>query len=188
MRTNLLSLRSAAIGAVIAVSAAGGVAAWAHDGAKSASTAGYEQEDHHAGHHRHGAGGGFGGGLFMGSPERTDRAVDRLLSGLNATDAQTAQIKQIATAAATDLKAQREAGRGVHERQSQIFGAPVVDAAAAEQLRQQQLSQHDQASRRSLRAMLDVAAVLSPEQRATLAQRAAERAAQPHAHKPRHAD
>lgn len=155
-----------ALGAVIALSATLGVAAWAHESAHGA---------HRGTHAGMGGPGGFGPGLFAGSTERIERAVDHLLDGINATDAQRTQIKQIAAATATDLKAQREAGRSLHERSVQLFTAPVVDANAAEQLRQQMLAQHDQASRRTLQAMLDVSRVLSPEQRATLAQRMADR-------------
>ena len=59
----------------------------------------------------------------------------------------------------------------------QIFAAPTVDAAAAESLRQQMLAQHDQASKRMLQAMLDVSKVLTPEQRAKMAERAKQRQA-----------
>ena len=127
------------------------------------------------GNHGHGAGPGMM--MFGGSPEHVGRGVDRMLDGLGATDAQRAQIKQIAVAAATDLKAQREAGRALHEKGMQIFAAPTVDAAAAESLRQQMLAQHDQASKRMLQAMLDVSMVLTPEQRAKMAERAKQRQA-----------
>ena len=123
------------------------------------------------GHAGMGGAGPMGPGLFGGSPERVERGVDRMLDRVKATDAQRAQVKQIALAAATDLKAQREAGRGLFERNKQLFTAPVVDANAAEQLRQQMLAQHDQSSRRVLQAMIEISRVLSPEQRATLAQR-----------------
>ena len=109
--------------------------------------------------------------MFRGSPAHIDRAVDRMLDGLNATDAQRSQIKQIATAAAADLKAQHDAARGLHERALQIYTAANVDANAAEALRQQMLAQHDQASRRIQQAMLDVSRVLTPDQRAKIAER-----------------
>jgi periplasmic protein CpxP/Spy len=109
--------------------------------------------------------------LFGGSPEHIGRAVDHLLDGLNATDAQRSQIKQIATAAGTDLKTQRDAGRALRERALQVFTAPNVDANAAEALRQQMQAQQDQTSRRVLQAMLDVSRVLSPEQRTQIGQR-----------------
>jgi Spy/CpxP family protein refolding chaperone len=125
----------------------------------------------------HGHGDGPGMMMFGGSPEHIGRGVDRMLDGLGATDAQRAQIKQIAMAAATDLKAQHETGRALHEKGMQIFAAPTVDAAAAESLRQQMLAQHDQASKRVLQAMLDVSKVLSPEQRAKMAERMKQRRA-----------
>jgi len=129
----------------------------------------------------HGMGGGHegmgGGMMFGGSPEHMGRMIDHMLDGLNASDAQRSQIKQIAAGAAADLKAQREAGRGLHQRAMQAFTAPTVDAAAVEQVRQQMLQQHDQMSRRMTQAMLDVARVLTPEQRARLGERMRDRQA-----------
>ena len=129
----------------------------------------------------HGGHRGMGPGMmFGGSPERMDRMVDRMLDGLSATDAQRSQIQQIARKAAADLKAQREAARGLHERGLQIFTAPSVDPAAAEALRQQMLAQHDQASRTMMQAMLDIGQVLTPEQRAKIGERMKARAAKMH--------
>jgi protein CpxP len=126
----------------------------------------------------HGRGGDMGGGMmFRGSPERMGRMIDHMLDGLNASDAQRSQIKQIAAAAAADLKAQGQAGRGLRQRSMQAFMAPNVDAAAVEQVRQQMLQQHDQMSRRVTQAMLDVARVLTPEQRARLGERMRDRQA-----------
>jgi Spy/CpxP family protein refolding chaperone len=116
-----------------------------------------------------------GGG--KGGPEGMGRRLDRMLDGLNATDAQRAQIRQIAQAAAADMRAQREASRGLRERAMQVFTAPTVDAAAAESLRQQMMAQRDQASRRMTQAMVDIARVLTPEQRAKIGERMKERQA-----------
>lgn len=114
---------------------------------------------------------GFGGpGLFA------PRAVDHMLDGLNASDTQRSQIKQIVQAAASDLRAQHDAAQGLRDKAMQIFAAPNVDAGAAESVRQQMLQQHDQASRRMLQAMLDVSKVLTPEQRAKLGERMKQRA------------
>ena len=114
---------------------------------------------------------GRGHGMMMG------RMGDHMLDGLNATDAQRTQIKQIMQAARDDLKTQREAGRALRERGMQIFAAPTVDAAQAESVRQQMVAQHDASSRRMLQAMLDASRVLTPEQRAKLAERMKERSA-----------
>ena len=159
-----------ALGGLVAATAVLSAAVWAHDGAGARGGQG-AAHGHHAAMH---GPAGFGPWMFFGSPERVERGVDRLLDGLAATDAQRTQIKQIATAAAADLKTQREAGRVLHERSAQVFTAPVIDANAAEQLRQQMLAQHDQVSRRTLQAVLDVSQVLTPEQRAKLGERMAE--------------
>ncbi len=140
------------LSAFIAVSATVALSAWAQP---------------HGGHGMGMFGGGHG---MMGG-----RGVDHMLDGLNATDAQRSQIKQIAQAAAADMKAQREAGRALRERAMQIFAAPNVDAAAAESVRAQMQQQHDQASKRMLQAMLDASKVLTPEQRAKLAERMKQR-------------
>lgn len=124
-----------------------------------------------------GAAPGPGMMMFGGSPEHIGRGIDHMLDGLGVTDAQRAQIKQIAVAAANDLKAQREAGRALHEQGMQLFAAPAVDAAAAESLRQQMQAQHDQASKRMLQAMLDASKVLTPEQRAKMVDRMKQRGA-----------
>ena len=119
---------------------------------------------------------GHGGGMmFGGSPERVARGVDHLLDGLNATDAQRTQIKQIAQAAAADLAAQRQSTRALRDKGRDIFAAPVVDVAAAESVRQQLVVKHDESSRRTLQAMLDVSRVLAPEQRAKMAERMKQR-------------
>jgi Spy/CpxP family protein refolding chaperone len=132
---------------------------------------------HHGRMHHQGMGGDFGGGMFRGSPEHVGRMVDHMLDGLNATDAQRSQIKQIAAAAAADMRSQAEAGRALHMRAMQAFTAPNLDPAAVEQLRQQMLQQHDQMSRRMTQAMLDAARVLTPEQRARLGERMRDRQA-----------
>ena len=137
--------------------------------AVSAQAQGHPGGGHHGGH------GGHAMMMFGGSPAQVGRAVDRMLDGLKATPAQRDQIKQIAIAAATDLKVQRDAGRELREKGMQVFAAPSVDAGAAEALRQQMSAQHDQASKRMLQAILDVAQVLTPEQRATLGARMKER-------------
>jgi Spy/CpxP family protein refolding chaperone len=123
----------------------------------------------------HGPGPRGGMPMFGAMSGQMGRGIDRMLDGLGVTDAQRSQIKQITTSAAADIRAQREAGRALHEKGMQLFAAPTVDASAAESLRQQMLAQHDQSSRRMLQAMLDVSKVLTPEQRAKMAQRAKER-------------
>ncbi len=117
--------------------------------------------------------GGFGAGAgpMMGHPAHADRLLERI----GASAEQRTQIRQIMQAAQTDMKAQREAGRALHEQTRQLFTQPTVDARAAETLRQQMLAQHDQASKRMMQAMLDVSRVLTPEQRQQIAERMGQR-------------
>ena len=134
-------------------------------------------------HAQEGGGGGHmapppgGMMLFNGPPEHIARLVDHMLDGLGATDAQRAQIKQIAQAAGVDLKAQRDAGRSLRDKGMQAFAAPTIDAAAAESVRQQIVAQQDQASKRVLAALLDIGKVLTPEQRARIGDRMKQRQA-----------
>ena len=116
--------------------------------------------------------------MFGGTPEHVARMVDHMLNGLSATDAQRAQIKQIAMAAAVDIKTQRDSARSLREKGMQIFTAPTVDAGAAEAVRQQMSAQLDMTSKRYLQAMLDVSNVLTPEQRARIGERMKQRQAQ----------
>jgi periplasmic protein CpxP/Spy len=119
-----------------------------------------------------------GGGMMMGgSPEHMGRMIDHMLDGVDATEAQRSQIRQIVQGAAADLKTQREAARGLRQRGLEVFTQPNVDANAAESVRQQMLVQHDQMSRRTMQAMLEISRVLTPEQKAKIADRIKQRAA-----------
>lgn len=154
-RPAVRAVRTVLLAMLLAISASVAVSAWAQPG----------------GH-------GRGVMVFGASPERMARGIDHMLDGLNASDAQRNQIKQIAQAAAADMKAQREAGRALRDKAAQIFAASTVDAAAAEAVRQQMLVQHDQGSRRMMQAMLEASQVLTPEQRAKLGERMKQRNAQ----------
>src|SRR5262245_38355910 len=111
------------------------------------------------GHHE------FGGG----------RMLERMLDSVNASADQRSRIHDIMKSAMTDVRAQREASRGLREQALNLFAQPTVDARAVESLRQQMLQQHDQSSRRWMQAMLDASAVLNPDQRAQLADRMKQR-------------
>jgi Spy/CpxP family protein refolding chaperone len=123
--------------------------------------------------HRHagpmdGPMGGLPGGLMVGP------RAERMLEAVGASAEQRAQIRQIMDAARADLQAQRESGRALRDQMRQLFTQPTVDANAAEALRQQQMARQDAVSRRMMQAMLEASRVLSPEQRAKLADMAAQ--------------
>lgn len=151
----------------------------------------------------HGGHGGYGGhGMGMGMMDHGgpgmghhgkqgkhgkgmvgERGMSRMLDMVGASPEQRAKIKAISDTARADMRAQREAGSTLREQSRAIFAQPTIDANAAEALRQQQLAHHDQASRRMLQMKLDIAAVLTPEQRKTMADRMAQRGAMMERHR-----
>jgi len=115
----------------------------------------------------HGGHGGYGahagqGGMFEGM-------MTRMLDRVNATPQQRTQIQQIMQTQATEMRAQREAGRALRQEAITLFAQPTVDAAAVEAQRQKQLAMHDAASKRMTTAMLEISRVLTPEQRKQMA-------------------
>jgi protein CpxP len=115
-----------------------------------------------------------GGTGMMGMPMH-GQMVERMLDSVNATPEQRTQIKQITERAAAERKAQFESGRALREQGMALFTQPVVDANAAEALRQKMLQQHDQTSRTMMQTMLEISRVLSPEQRKQLSEQMAKR-------------
>lgn len=113
---------------------------------------------HKAAHHPHGG----PGGMMMMS--------EHMLDTVGASAEQKTRVRDILKTAQDEQRQQREAGQALHQQMMQLLTAPKIDAAAAEALRQQQQVRHDAASKRMLLAMLDVQAVLTPEQRAKLAE------------------
>lgn len=144
----------------------------------AAPDAGQGRHDDVRSHHVAMHGGGMHGGMgwrLGADPARVDRMVDRMLHGLDVTDDQAARIRGIARAAAQDLQGQREAHRSLHQQARQVWTQPTVDANAVEALRQQRMALMDQRSRRMSQAMLEISRVLTPEQRARLAERMEQR-------------
>lgn len=121
----------------------------------------------------HGGRGGPGGpGMMMGGGH-----IEHMLESADATEAQRAQIKKIMEAARADLKTQHESGRKLHEQGLTLLAAPTIDAAAIENVRQQAQAQREVASKRMSQALIEAARVLTPEQRAKLAEKMKKRQA-----------
>jgi Spy/CpxP family protein refolding chaperone len=74
-------------------------------------------------------------------------------------------------AAASDLASTRSQHANDRRQMITLFSAQTIDSAKLEQLRVQQMQLADTASRRMLQAMVDAANVLTPDQRAKLAQK-----------------
>ncbi len=154
--TNFGKLRRTVIGAIVAGLAIGiGGHAWAHGG-----------------HHGHDRG-------AMTDPakmdERIESMVKRMLSRVDATDEQRTKVAAIAKQAGADLRGLREKQRSLRAKGLELLGAPTVDRAAIEGLRAEQMKLADEASKRVALALADTADVLTPEQRAKLAQAMKER-------------
>jgi len=132
----------------------------------------------------HRMGPGMGMGMGTGMPGMA--MPERMLDDVGASAEQKSKLRDIFQAAGNDLRAQHVSNRALHEKMLALMAAPQVDAAAAEALRQQQLVRHDAVSKRMLQAMLDAQAVLTPEQRAKLADRMATRQKTMERHRERH--
>jgi Spy/CpxP family protein refolding chaperone len=124
------------------------------------------------GHHHGGRGGPMSGPM---SPEQTarmaERMAERIVGAADGTPEQKQKIQAIAQAAFTDLAPMREQMHTARRDAMALLAAPTVDRAAIEALRARQIAAADGASRRMAQAMADAAEVLTPEQRARLAER-----------------
>jgi protein CpxP len=99
----------------------------------------------------------------------------RLLLTVGASADQQARIHDIMKAARDDVGKLRDGAGDLRAQGAQLLGAPTIDARAVEALRQKRLALHDAVSKRMTQAMLDAAAVLTPEQRAKLAEQMSKR-------------
>lgn len=103
--------------------------------------------------------------------ERLDHMLKHLYVEIDATDAQKAKLEPIVKQAAKDLLPLREKVREARREGMALFSAETIDRGAIEQLRAEQIASADAASKRFVRALTDVAEVLTPEQRKTVAER-----------------
>lgn len=125
------------------------------------------------GHHRHGDGPmGMHGQMDPESMgKRVDKAVEWVLSDVQASAEQKQKVSAIAKQAIGELAPLRDKHRAARKSAVSLLAAPSVDRAAMESLRAEQLQLADQASRRVTQALADVAEVLTPEQRLKLKER-----------------
>jgi len=120
--------------------------------------------------HSHGRHGAF-------DPARIEEYLDRGLKHfyveLDATPAQQQLLAPIVKDAARDLLPLREKLHAARRRGVELLTAPAVDRGALESLRAEQLQLAETGSRRLAQALADVADVLTPGQRKTVAERLA---------------
>jgi Spy/CpxP family protein refolding chaperone len=114
------------------------------------------------------------GGWEQMEPEAMGRRIEAMtalrLADIDATPEQKSRITAIMKGAANDLASVRSQSRELRRKSAQLLAASSIDRAQLETLRLQQVQLHETASRRMLQAMMDAAEVLTPEQRAKLAE------------------
>jgi len=103
--------------------------------------------------------------------ERLEHMLKHLYVEIDATDAQKAKLEPIVKQAAKELLPLREKVRAARRQGMALLSAETIDRGAIERLRVEQIASADDASKRFVRALADVAEVLTPEQRKAVAER-----------------
>jgi Spy/CpxP family protein refolding chaperone len=116
------------------------------------------------------AGGGHHGPMSGRSTEDHLEHMQAMLTKIGASDSQKAQIEGLLKPAFEEMKAAHEAHSAAFAQFHEAITAPSIDRARIEALRADQLKSLDEASKRLVTAITDAAEVLSPEQRAALAE------------------
>lgn len=109
------------------------------------------------------------GGPFAG------RGLERALDGVDATAEQEDRIWAIIDGARAELRPVMREFRDTRSTVMDLIAAPTIDRAAAEKLRAERIATIDEASKKMTEAALEAAEVLTPEQRAKLAENMKER-------------
>ncbi len=116
---------------------------------------------------------GFGpGGFGAASPEQhkafMEKRIEKMLDALKATDSQRTAVKSIFERMFAEMRPIHQQHKALHDQFVAALSATAVDPVAVEQLRKQIPPLVDQASQVFTKAVLDVAQVLTPDQRQTL--------------------
>lgn len=122
---------------------------------------------------RHGGSHGF-------DEDRVRFGIEWMLRGADATDEQVEAITRIATSAHDDLRGLHDDRDTLREAWHQALVAEEVDPATVESLRGDLVQRMDAASQRLAEAVVEASAILTPEQRAALAERHEERRGRRH--------
>jgi protein CpxP len=118
----------------------------------------------------HGHGHGFGHhGRGRFDEEHIRDGVEWALRGIEASEQQIAEVTRIATATAQELHGPRDEHAGARAQILAALAGESVDRAALETLRSEHLAAAESASRKLTEAIVQIAEVLTPAQRAELA-------------------
>lgn len=130
----------------------------------------------------HGGPGGWHGGRGWADnadpaamQKRAEGMVRMMLADVNATPEQERRIAEIMSTTMSELRPLRRQHFETRRRVMELLAQPTVDRGALEALRAQELASAEQASRRITQAIAEAAEVLTPEQRAKLAERMRDR-------------
>jgi periplasmic protein CpxP/Spy len=101
--------------------------------------------------------------------EHAVEIVDHIGWAIDATDEQKAKLTTIATAMLKDLEPAHAKLRAAHDRIAELLRQPKTDRAALEALRAEHIALADDVSKRITQGLADASDVLTPQQRAKLA-------------------
>jgi len=135
-------------GAVLALATAGSAVAWSHGaGDARAMDAAVAPADF---------------------AEHVARMSEHIYAEAGVTDEQKARLDPIFSQASSDLKALHAQLGGGHDQAMQLLAQDTIDRAALENLRAEHIRVADEASKRIVQLIADVADVLTPAQRKAL--------------------
>ena len=119
---------------------------------------------HHGRHH--------GARMEKMDPAKLDQFLDRRIGRIvkDATPEQKARLKTIARAAFTDIKPLREQAHAAHKQMRTLLAQPNLDRVAIERASAEHAQLMERISRRRTAALVEAAEVLTPQQRAQVAQ------------------
>lgn len=100
-----------------------------------------------------------------------EKGVKHMLDDVKANDEQKAKATAIVKASVEKGAPLADKLRGNHEQMRKLMSAATIDKAAIEALRAEQIKLADEASKLATQTMQDIAEVLTPEQRAKLAEK-----------------
>ncbi len=120
------------------------------------------------GHRHHGM--GMHGPM---DPATADKHIDRMIERMlpDGTPEQKTKVRAIAKAAMNDLRPLHEQHRAARQQVAKVLSQPTIDRAALEKIRASESQLAEQISKRKTQALADAAEVLTPEQRAKVAER-----------------
>jgi Spy/CpxP family protein refolding chaperone len=103
--------------------------------------------------------------------QKFDKATQRALDKMDATEEQKAKLKPIADDLATALYGFREEHKAILKRFSKVFEAAKVDPGEIEGIRADALALADRASRKMTETIVKTSDILTPEQRRKISER-----------------